>query len=179
MQQINRVISSSTSADNIVEHRMTEQFILSKAFPIFVSHHNDYYKKRFLLLEPIMKKQTSRAFNQNALMAGGFNLSAALFSCWWMAYRRMYLPATIFMLIEFGALVLLGRHFDNVFWLFTIVNICVGLIGNSMYFKHCNIQLVNCHTYEEYKQKGGTSPVSCLSFITLSIFVCLISDFAG
>lgn len=170
-------IASASEDERLGGFHLTESFINSKSFDSLVGSNIDYYREKFLRLEPIMKEQISYANlplnerfkqasgnnerNRKLMTAGGFNWAAAIFPWIWMAYRRMYLYAAAIL----GTQILVSAFSSRIGIISAIfLLILSGFLGNSMYYFYLNKLLKKSNT-TDYAKIGGVSPFGAMGFL--------------
>lgn len=133
----------------------------------FIQDKSDYYKSKFKEMEVSKKKVT-------------WNWCAFLFGQAWYIYRKMWIPAIIFLLINTGLTALdfyglIGENFvliiDMAIWVFN------GMFGNYIYMQYVNNNLKKLKDLDEdqkfyyCKRKGGTSIGILIFFLIVGMVI--------
>jgi hypothetical protein len=160
---------------------LSASMVNSKGFDQLIGNNIEYYRSSFLRLVPLIKgdaasatlplgKQLKGSFEMDRKLesAGGFNWAAAIF-CWtWLAYRRMYLGATLMLVSEL--VVVLVFEYKPLIGLtvFLLGRLSMGFQANTAYYKHLN-ELLKKSTAVEYSSLGGVSQYGMVIFSLVGI----------
>lgn len=108
----------------------------------FLKDNAAYYLEKW---ENTSSKKSSRM---------GWNWSAFMFPFYWLAYRRMYRNAMVFVgLVYFVNIVFLILKLPFPFLIVLVSFGFLGLYGNSLYYNHMNRKI------GEYKKKNGCDTI--------------------
>jgi hypothetical protein len=142
-----------------------------EALKLFVGEKASYYLPKWKLIETTGKKKS-------------WNVAAALFTAFWMAYRKMYLYALIFLgvgiiwgIAELG----LGSNRTTNLVISVVLMMCCAMLGNWLYYSHAKKKIAEIkREYPEPEvQKNEMIKAGGTSWLALGLVIGFSVIWAG